>query len=164
MAWWPERGQLANTPFRTTTVGGKPRVRQHIRTQRIHGIKGPPIEDLDSKESSSARTRFPLPRQKLYRRAHTYRAQQTTEIRRSHVFVGRGANRGALPADFFGGQRAGDRVPPKNQRRAQERGRAGRLRPVRRRPRAVGELVEVRHVEHRRPPVVEVGRLVPPLR
>lgn len=75
----------------------------------------------------------------------------------SHVFVRRGAQRGPLLADFLRGQAAGEDVSPEQQRGVEKRGSAARLRSVRGSPRAIREMVEVRHVKHRGTPVVEVS-------
>ncbi len=88
----------------------------------------------------------------------------TAAVSVSHVLVGRGAERGPLLADFFGGQGAGEDVSPERQRGVEQRGGPARLRPILGGPGAVGEVVEVRNEEHHRLAVVQVPELVPPLR
>lgn len=84
--------------------------------------------------------------------------------RPSHVLVRRGAQGGPLLADLLGRKGAREDVSAEQQRGVEQRGSPARLRPVLRRPGAVGEVVEVRHEEHHRFSVVQVPELVPPLR
>ena len=84
--------------------------------------------------------------------------------RPSHVLVRRGAQGGPLLADLLGRKGAREDVSAEQQRGVEQRGSPARLRPVLRRPGAVGEVVEVRHEKHHRFSVVQVPELVPPLR